>query len=56
MFKYHIALLGNLLKPSEYQHIRRGKLAKSLYNFYSGLESLIHSSSCSTVFFWGEEI
>jgi len=33
---------GCLLKPSEYRHMEGGGLAKSLFNFYSGLKSSIY--------------
>jgi len=43
---------GGLLKPSECRHMREEGLAKSLYNFYSGWKSSIHSSSCSIYGLW----
>jgi len=36
-----------LLKPSEYRYMGKGSLAKSSYNFYSGLKSIIYSLFCS---------
>jgi len=57
---YHTEMLNTLRKRSNIWRFRGGEgcssrqavicgrgLAKSLYNFYIGWESLIHSSSCS---------
>jgi len=43
---------GSLLKPSECRHMRGRRFGKSSYNFYSGWNSLIHSSVCLITVMW----